>query len=73
MTLLRGLRPAHCCGIIDDILDFSKIEAGKFEIHPEPASLRDMVAQVAQVFGGVASAKGLDAAGRGRCRRCPST
>jgi signal transduction histidine kinase/DNA-binding response OmpR family regulator len=45
--------------LIDDILDFSKIEAGKFEIHNDPTRLRDVVAQVAQVFGGVASAKGL--------------
>lgn len=29
--------------LIDDILDMSKIEAGKFEIHPEPVTIRDLV------------------------------
>jgi signal transduction histidine kinase/CheY-like chemotaxis protein len=45
--------------LIDDILDFSKIEAGKLEIRCEPIRLRDVVDDVAQIFGGVASAKGL--------------
>jgi signal transduction histidine kinase/FixJ family two-component response regulator len=45
--------------LIDDILDFSKIEAGRLEIHSEPTRLRDIVDQVAQIFAGVASAKGL--------------
>ena len=45
--------------LIDDILDFSKIEAGKLEIRCEPIRLRDVVDDVTQIFGGVASAKGL--------------
>jgi signal transduction histidine kinase/DNA-binding response OmpR family regulator len=45
--------------LIDDILDFSKIEAGKLELRTEPTRLRAVVDQVAQIFGGVASAKGL--------------
>ncbi len=45
--------------LIDDILDFSKIEAGKIEIRCEPTRVRDVVDQVVQMFGGVASAKGL--------------
>ena len=45
--------------LIDDILDFSKIEAGKLEVRSEPTRLRAVVDQVAQIFAGVASAKGL--------------
>jgi signal transduction histidine kinase/CheY-like chemotaxis protein len=45
--------------LIDDILDFSKIEAGKLEIRTESTRLHDVVDQVSQIFGGVASAKGL--------------
>ena len=45
--------------LIDDILDFSKIEAGKLEVRSEPTRLRAVVDQVAQMFAGVASAKGL--------------
>ena len=56
--LLRG-SSGSLLRLIDDILDFSKIEAGKLEIHSEPTDLRDVVEQVAQMFAGVASAKGL--------------
>ncbi|QJR10650.1 Sensor histidine kinase RcsC [Usitatibacter rugosus] len=45
--------------IIDDILDFSKIEAGKLELRPEPASVRDLVERVFNIFSGNASSKGL--------------
>jgi two-component system, NarL family, sensor histidine kinase EvgS len=45
--------------IIDDILDFSKIEAGKLELRPEPASVRDVVERVCDVYMGNASSKGL--------------
>jgi diguanylate cyclase len=45
--------------LIDDILDFSKIEARRIELQTEPVRLRGMVEQVTQMFGGVASAKGL--------------
>jgi len=45
--------------LIDDILDFSKIEAGKLEVRSEPTRLRAVVDQVAQIFAGVANAKGL--------------
>jgi signal transduction histidine kinase/DNA-binding NarL/FixJ family response regulator len=45
--------------LIDDILDFSKIEAGKLEIRSEPTRLGAVVEQAAQIFEGVASAKGL--------------
>jgi two-component system, NarL family, sensor histidine kinase EvgS len=45
--------------IIDDILDFSKVEAGKLEVKPEPASLRDIVERVRDIYMGSASSKGL--------------
>jgi signal transduction histidine kinase len=45
--------------IIDDILDLSKIEEGKLEVHPEPASVADVVERVVSLYSGVASAKGL--------------
>jgi two-component system sensor histidine kinase EvgS len=56
--LLRG-SSSSLLRLIDDILDFSKIEAGKLEIRSEPTRLRDVVEEVAQIFAGVASAKGL--------------
>jgi signal transduction histidine kinase/DNA-binding NarL/FixJ family response regulator len=58
VALLRG-SSASLLRLIDDILDFSKIEAGKLEIRSEPTRLRDVVEQVAQMFTGVTSAKGL--------------
>ena len=45
--------------LIDDILDFSKIEVGKLELHPEPASVRQVVDAVNGTFKHVASGKGL--------------
>ena len=56
--LLRG-SSSSLLRLIDDILDFSKIEAGKLEIRSEPTDVRDIVDQVAQMFAGVASSKGL--------------
>ena len=46
-------------GIIDDVLDLSKIEAGKFEIRPEPMSLKTVVDSTLSVFSGSATSKGL--------------
>ena len=45
--------------IIDDILDFSKIEAGKLEVHPEVASIQEIIESVRNLFTGSASSKGL--------------
>jgi PAS domain S-box-containing protein len=45
--------------LIDDILDFSKIEAGKLEIRPEVASVRQVLQHVRNIYGGLASSKGL--------------
>jgi signal transduction histidine kinase/FixJ family two-component response regulator/HPt (histidine-containing phosphotransfer) domain-containing protein len=56
--LLRG-SSGSLLRLIDDILDFSKIEAGKLEIRSEPTRLHDIVDEVAQIFAGVASGKGL--------------
>jgi PAS domain S-box-containing protein len=46
-------------GIIDDVLDLSKIEAGKFEIRPEPMSLKKVIDSTLSVFSGSATSKGL--------------
>ncbi len=32
--------------IINDILDFSKLEAGRYELHPQPFALRDMLQEI---------------------------
>jgi signal transduction histidine kinase/DNA-binding NarL/FixJ family response regulator/HPt (histidine-containing phosphotransfer) domain-containing protein len=45
--------------IVDDILDFSKIEAGKLDLHPQPASVTEVIDRVRQVYSGMASSKGL--------------
>jgi signal transduction histidine kinase/CHASE3 domain sensor protein/DNA-binding response OmpR family regulator len=45
--------------IIDDILDFSKIEAGKLDLRPQPASVRDVVERVCNIYSGNASSRGL--------------
>jgi signal transduction histidine kinase/DNA-binding response OmpR family regulator len=46
--------------IINDILDFSKIEAGKLELNPYACSVRDLVADTAQMFALPAHRKGLE-------------
>jgi CheY-like chemotaxis protein len=46
--------------IINDILDFSKIEAGKLELSPNAFSVRDVVADTAQMFALPAHRKGLE-------------
>ena len=45
--------------IIDDILDFSKIEAGRLEVRPEPASIKEVIEGVFNIYSGNASSKGL--------------
>jgi len=45
--------------LIDDLLDLSRIEAGKFRMDPRPASLRDIVQEVAGVFSPVAVNQGV--------------
>jgi len=46
--------------IINDILDFSKIEAGKLELESIEFRLRDLVEDIADMFGHTAHAKRLD-------------
>ncbi|MDR3380627.1 ATP-binding protein [Cupriavidus basilensis] len=45
--------------LLDDILDLSKMEAGKFTLQPRAASLRQGLHEVTQMFGPVASQKGV--------------
>jgi len=45
--------------LIDDLLDLSRIEAGKFQLNPHPASLRDIVQEVAGVFSPLALGNGV--------------
>ncbi|WP_181935604.1 PAS domain-containing protein [Wenzhouxiangella sp. 15190] len=46
--------------LIDDILDLSKIEADKLDIHPEPASIEQLMSDVHALFSGAAISRGLD-------------
>jgi signal transduction histidine kinase/CheY-like chemotaxis protein/HPt (histidine-containing phosphotransfer) domain-containing protein len=50
--------------IINDILDFSKIEAGRLDLDPVDVDLPELVADVAELFGPRAHAKGLELACR---------
>jgi signal transduction histidine kinase/FixJ family two-component response regulator len=45
--------------VIDDILDLSKIEAGKLDLESAPLDVRQLVAEVAQLFKERAAAKGV--------------
>ncbi len=57
----RGIRTAGeaLMALINDILDFSKIEAGKLELEEADFDLEGTVEEVAELFGGSASSKGL--------------
>ncbi|MEW5774264.1 MAG: ATP-binding protein [Thermodesulfobacteriota bacterium] len=46
--------------VLGDILDFSKLEMGKVDLTPAPFDMRDTLAQVGDIFGLEARAKGLD-------------
>jgi signal transduction histidine kinase/DNA-binding response OmpR family regulator len=45
--------------IVDDILDFSKLEADRLQLNPAPASLRQLLEEIRQIYAGHASGKGL--------------
>ncbi len=49
----------HLLELINDVLDISKVEAGRYEIHPEPISLADLLAPVLSTAGRDAEARGL--------------
>jgi len=48
--------------VINDVLDFSKIEAGKIKLVSEIFSVASMAGQLARMYSGVATQKGLDLA-----------
>ncbi len=45
--------------IVNDVLDFSKLEAGRLDIKPRPADPAECAADVLEMFGPQAEAKGL--------------
>jgi PAS domain S-box len=45
--------------IVNDVLDFSKLEAGRLEIKPRPTDPAECAADVLEMFGPQAEAKGL--------------
>ncbi|MCU1294242.1 MAG: domain S-box protein [Bryobacterales bacterium] len=46
--------------VIADVLDFSKIEAGKLELEAATFRLKDKVAEVVRMVGGISRQKGLE-------------
>jgi TMAO reductase system sensor TorS len=63
-TQQRYVQTVHRSGetllaIINDVLDFSKIEAGKLELESIRFNVHQVVAEVADLFGERATAKGL--------------
>lgn len=46
--------------LIDDILDLSKIEADKLDIHLEPASIEQIMADIQAMFSGAAISRGIE-------------
>jgi len=46
-------------GLINDVLDLSKIEAGKLQLSPQPADLRETVAETVELFSPLAAEKGI--------------
>jgi two-component system, sensor histidine kinase and response regulator len=53
--------------LLNDLLDFSRMEAGKFELDPEPFSLREVLERTAKTLSLRAHEKGLELA----CRVAP--
>ena len=48
--------------VVNEILDYAKIEAGHLELEIQEFALVDLIEDVAELFGAVAHAKGLDLA-----------
>ncbi len=51
----RGLR-----SVVDDVLEFSKLEAGEVRITPEPVDLRELLADIAQLYAPAAWQKSIE-------------
>jgi signal transduction histidine kinase/FixJ family two-component response regulator len=52
----------HLLGLINEILETAKIEAGKVEVFEEDCGLRDMLAQIEDMFAPATRKKGIDLA-----------
>jgi PAS domain S-box-containing protein len=50
---------AALLALIDDLLDFSKIEAGRFELEPQPISIRELVENVVELLAARAFGKNI--------------
>ena len=45
--------------LIEDLLDYSKIEAGRFELEPQPVSMREIADSIVELLSARAYAKGI--------------
>ena len=45
--------------LIEDLLDYSKIEAGRFELEPQPVSVREIADNIVELLAARAYAKGI--------------
>ena len=45
--------------LVDDLIDISTLEEGRLEIHPEPVDVRELFADVADTFAGLAERGGV--------------
>ncbi len=45
--------------VLSDVLDVSKMEAGRFDIHPKPVKLADLIEELSQTHKKATEAKGL--------------
>ena len=50
----------HMSGLVDGLLDISKIESGQLYLHREELHLREMLEQLADMFGLQANTKGIE-------------
>jgi PAS domain S-box-containing protein len=45
--------------LIEDLLDYSKIEAGRFELEPQPVSVRELIDNIVELLSARAYGKGI--------------
>ncbi len=45
--------------LVDDLIDISTLEEGRLSIHPEPVDVRELLADVADTFAGLAERSGV--------------